>query len=67
MSSLVDTVHQTRVVELLTRHADAIFGPSDSFITSKRRLKQKHVNAGSEKQTELRKGQKNVKLDLTLE
>jgi hypothetical protein len=27
LSSLVDTVHQTRVVELLTRHATTVFGP----------------------------------------
>lgn len=27
LSSLVDTVHQTRVVELLTTHAGAVFGP----------------------------------------
>jgi hypothetical protein len=27
LSSLVDTVHQTRVVELLTRHSTAVFGP----------------------------------------
>lgn len=27
LSSLVDTVHQTRVVELLTRHATSVFGP----------------------------------------
>ena len=30
LSSLVDTVHQTRVVELLTKHANNIFGSSES-------------------------------------
>ena len=57
LSSLVDTVHQTRVVELLTRHADNIFGPADSLLSSKRRQKHKHGNSESDKQTELRKGE----------
>ena len=35
MSSLVDTVHQTRVVELLTRHATTIFGPAESLLTGR--------------------------------
>lgn len=30
LSSLVDTVHQTRVIELLIEHADAIFGPPEA-------------------------------------
>ena len=30
LSSLVDTVHQTRVVELLTKHANTIFGSNES-------------------------------------
>ena len=30
LSSLVDTVHQTRVVELLTKHANNIFGSHES-------------------------------------
>ena len=34
LSSLVDTVHQTRVVELLTKYSDTIFGPSESFLSS---------------------------------
>ena len=34
LSSLVDTVHQTRVVELLTKYSDTIFGPPDSFLAS---------------------------------
>ena len=42
LSSLVDTVHQTRVVELLTRHADTIFGPTDSFLSSKQRKHKRH-------------------------
>lgn len=29
LSSLVDTVHQTKVIELLIEHADTIFGPPD--------------------------------------
>ena len=33
LSSLVDTVHQTRVVELLTRHATTIFGPPESLMS----------------------------------
>lgn len=34
LSSLVDTVHQTRVIELLIDHAEAIFGPAESLPTS---------------------------------
>jgi hypothetical protein len=29
----VDTVHQTRVVELLTKHSTAVFGPQELFDT----------------------------------
>ena len=32
LSSLVDTVHQTRVIELLIEHTDAIFGPADALL-----------------------------------
>ena len=65
LSSLVDTVHQTRVVELLTKHADTIFGPPDSFLSSDRakehrhrRQKQRHGPSESDKQVsqEIRKG-----------
>jgi len=35
LSSLVDTVHQTRVVELLTRHATTIFGPAESLLSGR--------------------------------
>ena len=51
LSSLVDTVHQTRVVELLTRHADNIFGSHDSFLSSDRKhhhRKHKHRQGNSE-------------------
>lgn len=34
LSSLVDTVHQTKVIELLVGHADTIFGPPDPALTS---------------------------------
>jgi hypothetical protein len=34
LSSLVDTVHQTKVIELLIEHADIIFGPPDPASTS---------------------------------
>ncbi|EFX81497.1 hypothetical protein DAPPUDRAFT_242369 [Daphnia pulex] len=34
LSSLVDTVHQTKVIELLVRHAETIFGPPDPASTS---------------------------------
>lgn len=30
LSSLVDTVHQTRVIELLIEHAESVFGPPES-------------------------------------
>ena len=58
LSSLVDTVHQTRVVELLTKHASSIFGASDSLPTNKghgwegrRRARQSHFgNNDSERQ-----------------
>jgi len=33
LSSLVDTVHQTRVVELLTKHATTVFGPPESLMS----------------------------------
>jgi len=67
LSSLVDTVHQTRVVELLTRHTDNIFGHVDTIAGSdrvrdpgrQRRLKQQHklTHSESEKQPqEVRKG-----------
>lgn len=36
LSSLVDTVHQTKVIELLIEHADSIFGPPEptSLVTA---------------------------------
>ena len=33
LSSLVDTVHQTKVIELLIEHAETIFGPPDPAAT----------------------------------
>ena len=42
LSSLVDTVHQTRVVELLTKYSDTIFGPPDSFLASDKTRDHKH-------------------------
>jgi len=61
LSSLVDTVHQTRVVELLTKHADPIFGSHDSFLSSDRKHHRKHKhrpgNSESDKHTQsVRKG-----------
>jgi len=65
LSSLVDTVHQTRVVELLTKHATTIFGPPElllggrgSGLEGRRRGRQTNSGNESERQTgqELRIG-----------
>ena len=42
LSSLVDTVHQTMVVELLTKYSDTIFGPPDSLLASDKTRDHKH-------------------------
>ena len=47
LSSLVDTVHQTRVVELLTKYSDTIFGPPDSFLASDKSRDHKMRKHGS--------------------
>ena len=68
LSSLVDTVHQTRVVELLTKYSDTIFGPPDSFLASDKSRDHKTRKHGSRyrgnsesDQQDIRKG----KIDFT--
>lgn len=36
LSSLVDTVHQTRVIELLIDHTEAVFGPAEPLTSASR-------------------------------
>ena len=62
LSSLVDTVHQTRVVELLTRHATTIFGPAESLLSGRGhgwegRRRGRQGNTGNNDVTERQPGQ----------